>query len=653
MGTEEENPDHMLEFLLSDLNERKDRRQLMHLVYEKITQVVGEKDVVGCDFQPFGRAPKKVTIQCKNEQVKDTLLIQGIDLEGCHVNLREPMDSPLRVSILGAPTYVTNVLIRNWLAQYGKIVDFQNEHFNYNGKRTPWRVNTRVALMKSVSDDNKIPPWGKVKYRNRDIEFWTKYDGQNDMKCFSCGECVPKTGHECARQASKKNVCYNCGSTEHFKYNCRFKEKVCHKCKQPGHNMRNCTTLLLTEDNFPSIHASTPKTKRTYNDGVSPTVVSFNADNHGVTSFQVQADVHPAASASEVQSELNVEGEVWEVDRSAKRRRMKAKRRNGSTTESIDGSPTASPPRSRKGSIVSNCSESWDVIDILGEEDALEPKKGPTKDPEINHYLLNRFLQQKVNPDQDGNTDKDVDEREETKEVQEIEMTEDEGDEDFTDAHQEISNPSIFGELHAHEFQLDVTSFGSSNMRDVVMTGDQDLSINFKNHVAKGMRIRETHERLDDLDTDYKSAMPLVVTNVGAADFTHGEDTDLIQLGIDYSDLVQEVRSQCPDSIIVVSSILPRSGKGFGEKECEETNEQILKFNKELKKHCDTLKDVHFVDNYLFVLTPECTVRKELYGDDIHLNQKGKQALSDSIFAVIKGVYFASKLCKELLDVSS
>ena len=217
----EENPDHVLEFFLSDLKEQKDRKVLMTMIYEGITQVVSEKDIVGCDFLPFGRAPKKVQIQCKTMQVKDTLLIQGFRLEGGHISLREPMDSPLRVVIQGAPTYVKNVHFRQWLSKYCTIIDLQNEHFNYKGKRTQWRLNTRIAYVKHVSDDNKIPPWGTIKYRGKDIDFWVRYDDQTDMKCFGCGEIVPKIGHDCPRQGFSRKSCFNCGSTNHLKLNCK------------------------------------------------------------------------------------------------------------------------------------------------------------------------------------------------------------------------------------------------------------------------------------------------------------------------------------------------------------------------------------------------------------------------------------------------
>ena len=79
-------------------------------------------------------------------------------------------------------------------------------------------------------------------------------------------------------------------------------------------------------------------------------------------------------------------------------------------------------------------------------------------------------------------------------------------------------------------------------------------------------------------------------------------------------------------------------------------NIDILSFNAELRRHCDTLLDIHFVDNYPFAVDGEGNTREELYVDDIHLNEKGKKMLSASLFQMIKCVYFGGRLRKELLE---
>ena len=188
-------------------------------------------------------------------------------------------------------------------------------------------------------------------------------------------------------------------------------------------------------------------------------------------------------------------------------------------------------------------------------------------------------------------------------------------------------------------------------MRDLQMPGDKNLRINFNNYVASSMRVREAVERLDDLEEDTKASTPVIVSNVGTCDFNYEQETDIVALLGEYIEFIEEVQYQCPSATLIVSSVLPRSGKGApDEKACEELNERILSFNNLLNKHCDKTKNVYFVDNYLFTMDSAWKPRQGLYWDDVHLNKAGKEKLSDSLFSVIASVYFRARICKELLE---
>ena len=367
---------------------------------------------------------------------------------------------------------------------------------------------------------------------------------------------------------------------------------------------------------------------------------------NNATSLQVQADVHNVI-CQEMQEEENKEDETWELDRSAKRRRMDANRKNDSTV----GSGFKPPSRSRKASIASNCSEAWEVIDYLGEEELPPTKKGPTKDQEINDQLLKGFLLNKMDTDVVDEVDLTEDN---TGESDEIDATEGEQVEDITDEVEDFSDHEVFvqDDSTTPKYELDVTSIGSSNMRDVGMDGDQDLKINFHSYVSKGMPIREAHERLDEIDEEEKATLPMMVVNVGACDFKYDREVDILELGMNYGDLIEEIKYQCPEASIIVSSVLPKSGKGSDEEACKKMNEEILSFNSHLRAHCDPLLDVHFVDNYLFSVDREGEPCKALYADDVHLGPRGKEKLSASLFQVIKNVYFGRRLRKELLEKS-
>ena len=199
-------------------------------------------------------------------------------------------------------------------------------------------------------------------------------------------------------------------------------------------------------------------------------------------------------------------------------------------------------------------------------------------------------------------------------------------------------------------FELDVTSIGSSNMKNVVMLGDRDLKINFNNFVSKGMHISQAHERLDDIDDEDKPHIPVMIVNVGACDFQYGVPTDVLGLAVELGGLVEDIQYQCQDTIILVSSVLPRSAKGTDPVLQKATNCDIGSFNEHVNQNCDRLLDVHFVNNDLFAKDKDGNPIDDLYADDVHLNREGKKKLSDSLFQMVKQVYFGRLLRKELLE---
>ena len=61
------------------------------IIFEALTQVVDERDILGINCIPhWFKIPKKVQIQCKDERVKETLMICGFNADGGHVELQEP-----------------------------------------------------------------------------------------------------------------------------------------------------------------------------------------------------------------------------------------------------------------------------------------------------------------------------------------------------------------------------------------------------------------------------------------------------------------------------------------------------------------------------------------------------------------------------------
>ena len=310
----------------------------------------------------------------------------------------------------------------------------------------------------------------------------------------------------------------------------------------------------------------------------------------------------------------------------------------------------------------------------MGEEEIPSTRKGPSKDPEINEQLMKGFLHKKINNEEpakvDSTTESTIEVDRTVQESDKVDLTEEKPEEvDLTEEKSDKVESMVLAEDEEQDpsegedsevflpdssavtlFELDVTSIGSSNMRNVVMLGDRDLKINFNNFVTRGMRISEAHERLDDIDDEDKPNILMMVVNVGACDFQYGESTDVLGLAIELGGLVEDIKYQCPETILIVSSVLPRSGKGTDPVIQKTTNCEIGAFIEHVHQNCDKLLDVHYVNNDLFAKDEAGNPIDDLYHDDVHLNREGKKKLSDSLFQTIKQVYFGRRLRKELLE---
>ena len=122
----------------------------------------------------------------------------------------------------------------------------------------------------------------------------------------------------------------------------------------------------------------------------------------------------------------------------------------------------------------------------------------------------------------------------------------------------------------------------------------------------------------------------------------------------EYFLLIAGVRKVCPNATVVVSSVLPRSSKRSVNEGYKELNKNILRFNSSLFELCKNLDGVKFCNNYHFsAYDDHVTPRDEVYVDDVHLTEKGKEMLSDSLFRSMKNAYFKNKVLPEVMNCKS
>ena len=205
----------MLQFATEgiDLN---DKSELVTEIFTQITKLVSVSDIIGVQLIPK-RWPHRVEILCANQNSKDILLEKGLTIQDKSIDLSEPGLGKVRVSVDDAPLDMNNDLIKEFMNDYGKVLDVRNEYLHAGGNRLPWWNGTRHVDMSDLKSD--LPPTIRVPYGHKIIKIKLWHRGQTLIECRWCKDHVNKDEHVCSKKPQRR--CYNCGSTSHMKNECQ------------------------------------------------------------------------------------------------------------------------------------------------------------------------------------------------------------------------------------------------------------------------------------------------------------------------------------------------------------------------------------------------------------------------------------------------
>ena len=297
--------EQMLEFNLSDLDRRYDNDELISEIYRDVIGKIDEKDIVGVQILPK-RWPRKVQLLCAHLPAKECLLIRGLDIGSGHIELHEPGQGIIKLTIENVPLDVPNELIKNWATQYGTVVDFRNEHLYIDGKRLSWRSGTRYAYITNMA--GPVPPTVKVKYEGAEFTMAVWHYGQTHRYCRWCKNTVEKS-HDCDNRPKRR--CHNCGSEAHVKADCPS-DKLCFKCKQSGHVARHCPSNMTQQPIPTPSHdvqidgrSNTQSEAEMDNSVVIPNTSDSDPNASTVHHESQELDAHGSDDASESRALLN------------------------------------------------------------------------------------------------------------------------------------------------------------------------------------------------------------------------------------------------------------------------------------------------------------------------------------------------------------
>ena len=120
------NPGFFVEFQLSVLETRYEKKELRDIIHDQIVTLVDEGSVLGVQLHPDGY-PSKAIIQCTDKKTVEDLIFTGIDIDDTHVELCEPGYGAIKVFVHNAPLDFPNASVKKWLERFGEVTNFRDE----------------------------------------------------------------------------------------------------------------------------------------------------------------------------------------------------------------------------------------------------------------------------------------------------------------------------------------------------------------------------------------------------------------------------------------------------------------------------------------------------------------------------------------------
>lgn len=198
---------------------------------------------------------------------------------------------------------------------------------------------------------------------------------------------------------------------------------------------------------------------------------------------------------------------------------------------------------------------------------------------------------------------------------------------------------------------MEAILIGDSNCRDLGLKGDDHVIMRVESLVQGGLSILEASEKLEECDELKRNNAQAVVIHVGTSDFPARDIGEVEDNYTQYVELLTTISSQCPKAQLVISSVLPRAGKGK-----EQINQQIRDFNKKLASLSEDEPNVMFVDNYIH-FEHENGINEQLYKkkdkSGVHVNGVGVARLDASLQEALKEALFKSKYESEWSNSTS
>ena len=173
-------------------------------IFTGLTEIVNEADVQGVQIYP-AQWPRKVLITVNNVDVKEALLVSGLNIYGQHIELRDEDEQFTRVTVKDLSIDFPDKKLEDLMNEYGKVVRVEKEMIYVNGKKTSWTTGTRFVSLCPLY--YTIPQRLSIMHDQKQLSMsvWYKRPPVENQICKKCGGSHRE--NECPHQ---KFVCFIC-----------------------------------------------------------------------------------------------------------------------------------------------------------------------------------------------------------------------------------------------------------------------------------------------------------------------------------------------------------------------------------------------------------------------------------------------------------
>lgn len=610
------------------------KRNAHELIYIEIRKTLNEEDLIGIQLYPAGW-PRKLQITVDKIEVKEKLVIEGIDIFGKHVEMRDEDNSLLKVVLKDAPLEWSNDIISDLFVEYGEVIRTEYEYIYVDGVKTTCSTGNRFLYLSNVK--SHIPTSLTTTVDKLTLTVTTWYRGQESDSA----------------QTKTQTQCFQCGSVDHGTKYCTYKNKVCFICQDANHSQKDCpkdngtktsetaTVFLNSKSVFSNWSIDNPFEfdGETYS-CVEQYCMKRKCDLFGDhdAGQRVMRETQPRNMKTIGDRIDNYDHRLWvDVQRSIVTEGVRAK-----FSQNEDAREELLNTTNTIGEATTN--KIWGIGIHISDQNCVNTSQW-VGDNRMGHILME--IREELKNKGVKEVLAEIDEvlgkhenvgRGEQKTTHKADDSIEISDE--TDENEERNDESIIIDKPL------ALILGDSNIAGMNFD-DADLPVDVKVVANGGTKLENIKDKIEKCEFTAEEVR-VVVMHIGTCEWSsnaaHVVPADNIYMH--YIEALNTVSEKYPHAELSLSGIPPRSCKGQHGAKAEGINIQVTELNKRLARLSNTEENIMYIDNDKD-MKEKNTGLPSIYTDTVHLNKKGRAFLKTNIIEGIKEGYAKNGLRTE------